>query len=55
MSKTTSKQKYEQLTTWLETRKTGSSSTSETRKPRKFSKSDHYKQANNRYGRKKSN
>jgi len=52
MSKISSKQRYNQLMSWLDTRK---SSGDDTKKPRKFSKADHYKKVNNRYGSKKSN
>ena len=52
MSKISSKQRYNQLMSWLDTRKSGSN---DTKKPRKFSKADHYKKVNNRYGSKKSN
>lgn len=52
MSKNTAKQRYVQLMTWLETRKTGGTSA---KKPRKFSKSDYYKKTRERYGFKKSN
>ena len=51
MSKSTSKQKYDQLTSWLDSRKSGTTSS---KQPRKFSKTDHYKKQNNRYGSKKS-
>lgn len=52
MSKNSSKQRLTQLKEWLATRSTGESST---KKQRKFSKADHYKKANSRYGGKKSN
>jgi len=47
MSKQSAKQRYIQLTEWLATRKTTGNTT---KKPRKFSKADAYKQVNNRYG-----
>ena len=52
MSKTSPKQRYKQLKIWLEARNTGGTSA---KKPRKFSKSDHYKKTRERYGFKKSN
>lgn len=52
MSKNTAKQRYIQLKEWLATRNTGGNTT---KKQRKFSKSDHYKKVNERYGGKKSN
>lgn len=52
MSKNTAKQRYTQLKEWLATRNTSSSTA---KKQRKFSKSDHYKKVNERYGGKKSN
>lgn len=51
MSKSTSKQKYIQLKEWLNTRGTSTTATT-TGKPRRFSKSDHYKQTRKRYGNK---
>lgn len=50
MSKTTAKQKYIQLKEWLATRTTGGN---DSKKPRKFSKADHYKKTRERYGSKK--
>ena len=50
MSKISPKQRYVQLKEWLATRTTGGN---DTKKVRKFSKADHYKKANNRYGSKK--
>lgn len=52
MSKNSAKQRYTQLKEWLATRDTGGNTT---KKQRKFSKSDHYKKVNERYGGKKSN
>ena len=52
MSKSSSKQKITQLKEWLKTIKGNDNSS---KKPRKFSKADHYKKVNNRYGNKKSN
>jgi len=52
MSKISPKQRYKQLKIWLEARNTGGTSA---KKPRKFSKSDHYKKTRERYGFKKSN
>lgn len=51
MSKSSPKQRYTQLKEWLATRSTGDN---DSKKPRKFSKADHYKKVNNRYGGKKS-
>jgi hypothetical protein len=51
MSKSSTKQKVTQLKEWLATFK---SSPKEPTKS-KFSKADHYKNVNNRYGNKKSN
>ena len=51
MSKTSPKQRYKQLKEWIATRTTGGNTTT---KERKFSKADHYKKVNNRYGSKKS-
>ena len=51
MSKISPKQRYTQLKEWLATRSTGGNTT---KKERKFSKADHYKKVNNRYGGKKS-
>lgn len=54
MSKTSPKKTYTQLKEWLKSR--GTTTTSDSKKPqRKFSKADHYKKVNNRYGNKKSN
>lgn len=53
MSKTSSKKRYTQLKEWLSTR--GISTTNSKKPQRKFSKADHYKKVNNRYGNKKSN
>lgn len=53
MSKTSTKQKLTQLKEWLKTR--GNYTESKSKKPRKFSKADHYKKVNERYGNKKSN
>jgi hypothetical protein len=53
MSKNSAKQNLTQLKEWLKTRGTSTEDTSKS--PRKFSKSDHYKKVNNRYGGKKSN
>lgn len=50
MSKSTPKQRYTQLKEWLSTRTTGGN---DTKKTRKFSKSDHYKKVNKHYGSKK--
>lgn len=47
MSKVSNKARYVQLTEWLLSRKTTSSSP---RAPRKFSKADHTKKVNNYYG-----
>jgi len=52
MSKNSPKQRLTQLKLWLEARGTGGNST---KKQRKFSKADHYKKANERYGNKKGN
>ena len=52
MSKSSTKQKVTQLREWLKTIKAGDNSS---KKPRKFSKSDHYKKTRERYGSKKSN
>jgi len=52
MSKSSAKQKVTQLKEWLATRSSGGN---DSKKPRKFSKADHYKKVNNRYGGKKSN
>ena len=52
MSKSSNKQKVTQLKEWLKTIKGGDNSS---KKPRKFSKADHYKKVNNRYGNKKNN
>ena len=52
MSKSSTRQKVTQLKGWLKTMQTNDNSS---KKPRKFSKADHYKKANNRYGNKKSN
>ena len=52
MSKTSSKQRYAQLKEWLSTTK----NTPKKGSPKKrFSKADHYKKVNERYGSKKSN
>lgn len=53
MSKNSAKQTITQLKEWLKSRGTSTEATSNS--PRKFSKTDHYKQVNNRYGGKKSN
>ena len=53
MSKTTSKQRYIQLKEWLSTTTKGTTSKTPASKG-KFSKADHYKKQNNRYGSKKS-
>ena len=53
MSKTTSKQRYTQLKEWLSTNVKGSTTKTAATKG-KFSKADHYKKQNNRYGSKKS-
>jgi len=50
MSKISPKRRYTQLKEWLALRTTGDN---DTKKARKFSKSDHYNKANNRYGGKK--
>ena len=50
MSKSSTKQKVIQLKEWLKAMKFGGN---DSKKPRKFSKADHYKKANNRYGGKK--
>tara|TARA_B100001113_G_C20856325_1_gene511914 strand:+ start:220 stop:378 length:159 start_codon:yes stop_codon:yes gene_type:complete len=50
MSKNSPKQRYVQLKEWLATRGSGGNTT---KKERKFSKSDHYKKVNKRYGYKK--
>lgn len=50
MSKISSKQRYVQLKEWLSTRTTGGN---DTKKTRKFSKSDHYNKVNKHYGGKK--
>ena len=52
MSKNSPKQRLKQLKEWLKTRNTVGNDTS---KPRKFSKANHYKKANERYGYKKNN
>ena len=52
MSKSSAKQKVTQLKEWLATRSNGGN---DSKKPRKFSKADHYKKVNNRYGGKKNN
>ena len=52
MSKNSPKQRLTQLKEWLSTRRTGETST---KKQHKFSKADHYKKVNSRYGGKKSN
>tara|TARA_R100000951_G_C2550694_1_gene152341 strand:+ start:76 stop:234 length:159 start_codon:yes stop_codon:yes gene_type:complete len=52
MSKNSAKQNITQLKEWLSTRSTGGTTV---KKERKFSKADHYKKVNNRYGSKKSN
>ena len=52
MSKSSPKKKYTQLKEWLATR---TKSGTDQKKPGKFSKADHYKKVNNRYGGKKSN
>jgi len=44
------KQRYTQLREWLATRTTGGN---DTKKPRKFSKSDHYKKVNKHKKKKK--
>jgi len=51
MSKNSAKQRITQLKEWLATRSTGSN---DSKKERKFSKADHYKKVNNRYGGNKS-
>ena len=50
MSKNSPKQRLKQLKEWLKTRNTGGN---DTKKPRKFSKANHYKKVNERYGNKK--
>lgn len=52
MSKTSTKQRVTQLKEWLKVLKPESKSS---KKPKKFSKSDHYNKVNKRYGGKKSN
>lgn len=52
MSKNSPKQRLKQLKEWLKTRNTGGNDTG---KPRKFSKANHYKKVNERYGYKKNN
>ena len=52
MSKTSPKQRYTQLMNWLSTKQTGGK---DAKKPRKFSKSDHYKKVNKYYGSKEIN
>ena len=47
MSKSTPKQRVTQLQEWLKTMKPATSTPA-----KKFSKANHYKQANNRYGKK---
>lgn len=53
MSKNSPKQRITQLKEWLKTRGTSTEATSKS--PTKFSKADHYKKVNNRYGGKKNN
>ena len=53
MSKNSPKQLAEQLRSWLSTRST-STTTPGKKQGGKFSKADHYKKQNNRYGSKKS-
>lgn len=53
MSKTSAKQRYTQLKEWLSTRGTNNSNGKKSQ--RRFSKSDHYKKVNDRYGNKKGN
>jgi hypothetical protein len=50
MSRTSPKQRYIQLKEWLATRTTVSN---DSKKPRRFSKSDHYNKVNKHYGSKK--
>lgn len=47
MSKNSSRQRLIQLKEWIESRASGGNNT---KKPRKFSKADHYKKVNQRYG-----
>ena len=47
MSKTTSKQRYTQLMSWLSTRTSGAS---DVVKKKRFSKADHINKVNRRYG-----
>lgn len=47
MSKISPKTRYTQLREWLATRSTSGNNT---KKPQKFSKSDHYKKVNKHYG-----
>lgn len=53
MSKTSPKQRYTQLKEWLSTR--GTTSNNGKKSQRRFSKADHYKKVNDRYGNKKGN
>ena len=50
MSKNSPKQRLKQLKEWVKARNTGGN---DTKKPRKFSKANHYKKVNERYGNKK--
>ncbi len=52
MSKNSAKQRITQLKEWLKARNTGGNGT---KKSQKFSKANHYKKVNERYGNKKSN
>lgn len=57
MSKTSAKQRLEQLKDWLKWREAngGTSFRNANAPKKKFSKADHYKQTRERYGSKKSN